>query len=40
MSDVALSDRFCVFFENNISVVTNVQIEVVYITENTGDRLI
>ena len=29
VSDVALSDHYCVFFESDISVYTNVQTEVV-----------
>ena len=40
VSDVALSDHYCVFFESYISLCTNVQTEVVskrYITENTSD---
>ena len=43
VSDVALSDHYCVFFESDISVHTNVQTQVVskrYITENTGDIFI
>ena len=43
MSDVALSDLFCVFFESVISMYTNVRTEVVtkrYITENTSETFI
>ena len=43
VSDVALSDHYCVFFESDITVYTNGQTEVgskCYITENTGDIFI
>ena len=43
VTDVALSDHFCVFFESAISLHTNVQTEVVtkrYITENTSELFI
>ena len=43
ISDVALSDPYCVFFKNDITVHTNVQTEVFskrYITENISDLFI
>ena len=43
VSDIALSYHYCVFFESDISVYTNVQTKVVsqqYITENTGEIFI
>ena len=43
VTDVALSDHSCVFFESAISMHTNVQREVItkrYITENTSEKFI